>query len=79
MEKNFPDDVLQKVLHEGLLADKPIGTEGNTIDDYPTRHKYVDTLLKLKDRYPAQKKAIDITSKGQSIVTTINVIAPGQD
>ena len=76
MDKNFPDELLQKVLNEGLLADKAIGIEGNTIEDYPTRHKYLDTAMKLRDRYPAQKKAVDLTSKGEKMQTIINIIKP---
>lgn len=33
------------------------------VDDYAVRHKYLDTALKLKNKYPATKHDIDITEK----------------
>jgi hypothetical protein len=30
------------------------------VEDYPTRHKYLDMLLKLKNKYPTEKKQIDV-------------------
>ena len=34
------------------------------VEDYPTRHKYLDTALKLKGKYPSEKKDIDLNVKG---------------
>ena len=34
------------------------------VEDYPTRHKYLDTALKLKGKYPTEKKDIDLNVKG---------------
>ena len=34
------------------------------VEDYPTRHKYVDTSLKLKNKFPTEKKDIDLNVKG---------------
>lgn len=31
------------------------------VEDYPTRHKYIDMLLKLKNKYPAEKKDVNLT------------------
>jgi hypothetical protein len=67
MEKYIPDEKLQEVLEEGLRADKVIsavivGSKANEntndfieVPDHPTRHKYLDTALKLKKKYPAEK------------------------
>lgn len=64
------DDRLLKVLKEGLKATYPkkmkvIRPEGPTeeeVPDHPTRHKFLDTALKLKDRYPAEKHKHDINT-----------------
>ena len=64
------------VIKDGLNAVKPVGNEGNTIEDWSVQHKYLDTFLKLRDKYPAQKKAIDHTSKGESMQTVINIVKP---
>ena len=45
---------LSDVMKEGLNADKPLG-EGMTFPDYPTRHKYMDTLIKIGGGYAAEK------------------------
>lgn len=70
----IPDDLLKQKILEGLEAEKPIGAsilvnkDGNVIKaddegaisvpDQPTRHKFIDTALKLKDKYPAEKRKI---------------------
>ena len=33
------------------------------VEDYPTRHKYLDMAYKLKNKYPAEKFKIDETKK----------------
>ena len=30
------------------------------VEDYPTRHKYIDMALKLKSKYPAEKREVDL-------------------
>ena len=35
------------------------------VEDYPTRHKYLDTALKLKNKYPTEKKNIDLNVSGE--------------
>jgi hypothetical protein len=55
LEKYIPDDLLQQKIKEGLEAtkeDKP---------DFAVRHKYVDTSLKLRDKYPAEKRDVNLT------------------
>jgi len=51
-------------LNEGLDATK-WDERGGELTDYATRHKYVDTALKVKDLYPIKKT--DITSDGEKI------------
>ena len=34
------------------------------VEDYPTRHKYLDMAYKLKNKYPTEKKNIDLNVKG---------------
>lgn len=57
LEEYLPDELLQKVHLEGLMADKA-EHGGGTIEDYPTRHKYLDTAYKLKGAYAAEKLEI---------------------
>ena len=56
-EMGMNDEQLHQILLEGLEADKSIATKDDliTIDDFPTRHKYLDTAYKLKGVYPAEK------------------------
>lgn len=59
----IPDDLLEKVHLEGLQATQVRFTpEGNRIDveDYATRHKYLDTAHKLKGTY-APEKSVTLT------------------
>jgi len=50
-------------------GDLPDATSKNIefvdVEDYPTRHKYLDTALKLKGKYPSEKKDIDLNVKGE--------------
>lgn len=67
LEEHLPDELLRGVLEDGLKADKVIsavivGSKANEntndfieVPDHPTRHKYLDTALKLKKKYPAEK------------------------
>lgn len=71
MEEYLPDDLLMKVHSEGLQANRVLSAKivvlgGNKeattqtddfieVPDHATRHKYLDTALKLKDKYPAEK------------------------
>ncbi len=71
MEEYLPDDLLMKVHSEGLQATRTsnaailLTKEGQLIKaeeqglievpDHATRHKFLDTALKLKDKYPAEK------------------------
>lgn len=70
MEEYLPDDLLMKVHSEGLKANYPVkakvirpdGTSDVEVPDHPTRHKFLDTALKLKDKYPAEKHKHDINT-----------------
>ena len=74
MEEHLPDDLLSKVHKQGLEATKKENKK--TVKDFQTRHKYLDTAYKLKNKYPAVKT--DITTKGEKI-TGFNFIKPEQN
>ena|SRR3990167_297805 len=52
IEEHLPDSLLTKVHEEGLKANKIHGTENDFIEvpDYPTRHKYLETAYKIKNK-----------------------------
>ena len=54
-------------------GDLPKATSKNVeyvdVDDYAVRHKYLDTALKLKNKYPTEKKDIDLNVKGELEIT----------
>ena len=60
LQKHIPDSKLARVLSEGLEATKIQGiadaADGDEIEvpDFPTRHKYLETGLKLKNRFPKE-------------------------
>ncbi len=45
MDEYLPDSLLAKVHQEGL----------NLKPEHPTRHRYLDSAYKIKDKYPAEK------------------------
>ena len=49
-------------------GDLPDATSKNIefvdVEDYPTRHKYLETAYKLKNKYPTEKKNIDLNVQG---------------
>jgi len=47
-KQGITNESLVSTLKDGLSADKPYGKEGNIHADYGTRHKYLETSLKLK-------------------------------
>lgn len=49
----IPDDLIKKVHLEGLNATYKSGRD--TLPDYATRHKYLDTTYKLRGDYAAEK------------------------
>ena len=73
LEENFPDDLIQKKLKEGLNAVKISHTQNGPEEDvdYAVIHKYADTILKLNDRYPAKKTEIS-GKDGKDLVVTFD-------
>jgi hypothetical protein len=90
MEKHFPDDLLSKVIEEGLQANRVISAnvvvksddpkvkskqatarDMDFIDvpDHAVRHKFAETALKLKNKFPATKQ--DITTNGNDITPVL--------
>jgi len=65
-EAGITEKRLLKVLDEGLSATKThlnqkgdgAEAEENVHDDYAVRHRYLDTALKLRDMFPAEKKKL---------------------
>jgi len=63
-EAGITEKRLLKVLDKGLSATKPYfrqkgegaEAEEKTYDDYAVRHRYLDTALKLRNMFPAEKK-----------------------
>lgn len=75
MDEYFPDDKLNKVLQEGLEANRVISAvvtgkeaDGRSTDfidvpDHAVRHKFLDTALKLKKKFPAEKHEVENTGE----------------
>jgi len=64
-EGGITEKRLLKVLDEGLSATKTHfnqktdgDAEKEVHDDYAVRHRYLDTALKLRDMFPAEKKKL---------------------
>ena len=55
--KGLTPDRLTEVIVDGLAAEKTIaaGEEVHTSDDHATRHKFLDTALKLGNHYPPKQ------------------------
>lgn len=70
LDEYIPDDKLQEVLKDGLEAQRIISAmntgkqaAGATSDfievpDHAVRHRFLDTALKLKDKYPGDRKIL---------------------
>lgn len=74
LEKYLPEEKLLKKVDEGLRATSVRFTpEGEQIKvpDYSTRHKYVDTGLKVRGRLKEQ-------DNGGNTTNIVNIIAPEQ-
>ena len=71
LEEYLPDSLLMKVHKEGLEATRN-GGEAGEVPDYAVRHRYLDTGLKVKNKYPVQK--VDLTTMGEKIVDVTYVI-----
>ncbi len=53
-EEFLPNHLLMKVHMEGLQATRS-DSVGQQVNDYPTRHKYLDSAYKVKSLYAAEK------------------------
>lgn len=53
LEHYFPDEKLNQKLEEGLESYTYRGRR--KIEDFEARHKYVNTILKLKKKFPDEK------------------------
>lgn len=61
----IPEEKIEQVLLEGLDAGRTINVgETSTYEaDYGTRHKYLDTAIKLKGLYAPEKKKIELNEE----------------
>lgn len=69
LDQYMPDDILVKVGMEGLMATKRDQFSGEISADYNVRHKYWDTALKLKGKYPTD----NTINNGQFVKLEINI------
>ncbi len=58
-EMGMTDAFLADILQNGLTSTKAVGLVAKIVDDFPTRHKYLDTAYKLKGTYPAEKHDVE--------------------
>lgn len=81
IEEYMPDESILQGIHEGFGAmkqigalvlvsgDKPMKTKDNEgqieVPDFAVRHKYLETALKLKNKFPAVKQ--DVTTNGKDL------------
>lgn len=61
-ELGITDNYLYEKLKEGTLATKHT-RQGKKVEDYGIRHQYIDTILKLKSKYPKAEMAIELEEK----------------
>lgn len=73
-QMGITDEKLNQVLAEGLEANRTISAiagheaNGGTVDfvdvpDFQTRHRYLETGLKLKDKFPSTKQEVKNTGE----------------
>lgn len=60
------DERLSQVIEEGLRAKK----DNSNIPDQPTRHKFLETSLKLKSKFPSEKTELS----GNIIIRVHNAV-----
>lgn len=70
LEKHISDDKLTKVLEDGLEADRSFGED--TQPDYAVRHKYLETGLKLKSKFPDPKLNIGASDDLKETLIKLN-------
>lgn len=74
IEEYLPDTLLAKVGREGLQATRE-GSDREEEPDHAIRHRYLDTALKIKNKYPSSR--LDLTSMGEKIIG-IEMIIPDE-
>ena len=60
IESYLPDIDLLATHKEGLEATKLVGESLIEVPDYAVRHKYLETAYRIKNRFPAEKKELDV-------------------
>lgn len=79
-ELGLTDNYIYEKLKEGTEATK-VTRLGMEVEDYAVRHQYLETTLKLRNKYPIEKHKIDIegelkiTDARQKILSRIDSIA----
>jgi hypothetical protein len=74
-ELGLTDNYLYEKLQEGTEATKTDRT-GDEIADYAVRHQYIDTLLKLRKKYPAEKHEHEF--KIPDVVEVVHYVQEGK-
>ena len=87
LDKYIPDSKLTEVLKEGLEASKEVWKNNNESGevekvseepDYAVRHKYLETGLKLKSKFPKEDPEPE-NDKLKGLVVIVNNILDGQN
>ena len=71
LEKHIPDKKLTKVLEQGLDA------TDKELPDYAVRHKYLETGLKLKSKFPQEKLNPEDAEGLKGLIVVVNNIING--
>lgn len=87
LKKHIPDSKLAKVLNEGLEAGKTVYKNNNSTKeieevgyepDYAVRHKYLETGLKLKAKFPKEGLDDGNNTDIKNLIIVVNNILDGQ-
>ena len=77
LQKYIPDSKLTKVLDEGMEASRELRIDGQVvaeIPDYAVRHKYLETGLKLKNKFPSEKLDLGATEELKDFLLKLNKV-----
>ena len=86
LNERIKDEKLVDVLNEGLKADKKIYKNNKRTGelkevgydaDYAVRHKYLETGLKLKSKFPTDKLELGTSESLSEVLLKINNILDG--
>ena len=75
LEQHIPDSKLTKVLKEGLEAGRLVNDELEA--DYAVRHKYLETGLKLKNKFPKEPENPESSDNIKVLIMQVNNIING--